>query len=54
MDPRVRNNAVRFSSKATICIENTIKVHVFPSPAVNWENKLIAPHRKKRANAEPL
>jgi hypothetical protein len=34
MDPSVRNKAVRLSSGATICIEKTIKTHVFqPSPA---------------------
>jgi hypothetical protein len=39
MDPRVRNNKARFSSGTTICIENTIKVHVFPSQSANWEIK---------------
>src|SRR5260370_34083843 len=31
MAPRVRNNAVRLASGATICIEKTIKIHVFHS-----------------------
>src|SRR5665213_1468699 len=35
MDPSARNNAVRRSSGATICIENTIKTHVFQSSSTN-------------------
>jgi hypothetical protein len=34
MDPSVRNKAVRLSSGATICIEKTIKIHVFQSSPV--------------------
>jgi hypothetical protein len=51
MDPSVRNKAVRLSSGATICIEKTIKVHIFPSRSANWQNKLLASRRKKRANS---
>ena len=40
IDPRVRNNAVRRSSGATICIENTIKIYVFRSSAAESELSL--------------
>src|SRR5712664_34000 len=53
IEPSVRNNAVRLSSGTTICIENTIKVHIFRSlAAMGCPNFLVCLHRKKRANAK--
>jgi hypothetical protein len=51
MDPSVRNKAVRLSSGATICIEKTIKTHVFQPPPAKRNSSSF---RKKRANAQAV
>src|SRR5216684_1411710 len=49
-EPSVRRIAVRFSSGATICIENTIKVWFLSVASKTDKTSSAHLHRKKRAN----